>query len=131
MKYMILMMAPQSGWNAFGQMSPAEIGAHIGFMKDLNEELKAAGELVDAQGLDLPHNAKIVRADERGKAVVTDGPFPESKEFLAGFWIVDLESKERAIELAARISAAPGKGGKPMNFPVELRRVPQGPGEEM
>ncbi len=131
MKYMILMMAPVSGWKAFGEMSPADIGAHIAFMKELNAELTKSGELVDAQGLDLPHNAQIVRADERGKPVVTDGPFPEAKEFLAGYWLVDLESKVRALELAARISAAPGKGGVPMNFPVEVRRVPQGPGEEM
>jgi hypothetical protein len=131
MKYMILMMAPVSGWKAFGEMSPADIGTHIAFMKTLNDDLVKSGELVDAQGLDLPLNAQIVRADGLGGRIVTDGPFPESKEFLAGYWLVDLESKERALELAARISTAPGKGGSPMNFPVEVRRVPQGPGEEM
>ena len=108
-------------------MSPEEIGAHIEFMHDLNAELKTRGELVDAQGLDMPNNGKIVRAAADGSPAVTDGPFPESKEFLAGYWVVDVASESRVLELAAFISAAPGAGGIPLRFPVEVRKIPPPP----
>jgi hypothetical protein len=62
---------------------------------------------------------------------VTDGPFAEAKEFLAGFWIIDCESKDRAYEIAARVSAAPGKGGEPLNMPIEVRQVMSGPPEDL
>jgi hypothetical protein len=124
MKYMILMNATPADWKSFGSMAPEDIGAHIGFMKKLNEELRASGELVLAEGLTGPTEAKIVRARGGGAApAVTDGPFLEAKEFLAGFWILDCRTLERAIELAARISAAPGRGGVPMNFAVDVRPV--------
>lgn len=99
----------------------------IAFAKKLAE----AGELVAAEGLDLPANAKVVRARQGGPAAVTDGPFPEAKEFLAGFWIVDVEHPKRALEIAAAASAAPGKGGVPLNIPIEVRLVPSGPPEVM
>ncbi|MBC8068575.1 MAG: hypothetical protein IAG13_09610 [Deltaproteobacteria bacterium] len=127
MKYMLLMMAPNDGYKEMSKMSPAEIGAHIDFMHVLNADLKTRGELVDAQGLDMPNNGKIVRAAADGTPAVTDGPFPESKEFLAGYWLVDVASEPRVLELAAFISTAPGVGGKPMRFPVEVRRVPPPP----
>lgn len=128
MKFMLMMHAPKAGWSeaGIGTWPPADIQAHINFMHRFNKELKEAGELVDAQGLSLPSDAKIVRADKTG-APVTDGVFPEAKEFLAGFWIIDCESKERAYKLAARVSAAPGKGGVPLNMPVEVREVMSGP----
>lgn len=134
MKFMLMMHAPRAGWQdaGIGTWPPADIQAHIGFMVRFNKELAANGELVDAQGLALPSEARVVRAaPKNGEPVVTDGPFPESKEFLAGFWIVDVESKERAYQLAARISAAPGKGGEPLNMPVEVRQVMSGPPEEL
>jgi hypothetical protein len=125
MKFMLMMHAPRSGWNAagIGTWPPEDIKAHINFMKNLNKELSAAGELVDAQGLALPENARIVRAGRNGAPEVTDGPYPEAKEFLAGFWIVDCESQDRAYQIAARASAAPGKGGVPMSIPIEVREV--------
>jgi len=123
MKYMILMNASAKHWGEFGKMSPDDIMRHIGFMNDLNVKLKATGEYVDAQGLTLPNEAMLVQAKTGGPPAVTDGPFPESKEFLAGFWILDVKSKERIVEIAAGISAAPGPGGAPMNFPVEVRAV--------
>jgi hypothetical protein len=108
----------------FGTLPPEDIRAHIGFMIKFNAGLKTSGELVDAQGLTGPEQAKIVRARAGGGApAVTDGPFPESKEFLAGYWIVEVRSPERAVEIASLISAAPGRGGVPMNIPVELREV--------
>jgi hypothetical protein len=96
-------------------------------MMRFNKELAEAGELVGAEGLAGPEQARIIRARKDGSPEVTDGPFPESKEFLAGWWIVDVESPERAYELAARASAAPGKGGVPLNMAIEVREVMSGP----
>ncbi|MEU8106117.1 YciI family protein [Nonomuraea muscovyensis] len=132
MKYMLLMqfserdnLPPIDTW-------PAEdVKAHIQFMYELNNELTSAGELVSGEGLAEPDQARIVRARRGGAPVVTDGPFPETKEFLVGWWIVDVESHERAIELAARISAAPGPDGRPLNMPIEVRQVMAGPPEEL
>jgi hypothetical protein len=78
---------------------------------------------VEAQGLTGPELARVVTSDGRSAPVVTDGPFPESKEFLAGYWIVDVESPERAVEIAAQASAAPGPGGVPIQQPIEVRQV--------
>jgi hypothetical protein len=122
MKYMLLMQGSAEGWKTFGTWPMEDLQAHIGFMKKLLVDLKAAGELVDAQGLTGPEQAKIVRARADGSPAVTDGPFPEAKEFLAGYWIVDC-SPERVLALAAHISAAPGRGGVPLNMPIEIRPI--------
>ena len=103
-----------------------DIQAHIRFMMSLNKKLKEAGELVSAEGLSWPSEAKIVRADKNGQPV-TDGVFPESKEFLIGYWIVDVESPARAHQIAAVASAAPGAGGAPLNMPIEVRQIMAGP----
>jgi hypothetical protein len=128
-KYMLMMHAPRAGWKdaGIGTWPQEDIKAHINFMHTFNQELAEAGELVDGQGLALPEDARIVRAGKGGAPEVTDGPFPEAKEFLAGFWIIDCESKERAYAVAARISAAPGKGGAPLNMPIEVREVMSAP----
>lgn len=133
MKYMLMMHAPRAGWKdaGIGTWPMDDIKAHIAFMMRFNKELTAAGELVSAQGLNGPEEARIVRADKSGAPEVTDGPYPEAKEFLAGFWIVDCDSRDRVYELAARISAAPGKGGVPMNMAVEVREVMSAPPVEM
>ena len=125
MKYMLMMHAPRIGWKdaGIGTWPPDDIKAHIGFMHRFNKELTQAGEMVSAQGLSLPDEARIVRAGKGGAPEVTDGPYPEAKEFLAGFWIIDCDSKERAYEIAARVSGAPGKGGAPLNMPIEVREV--------
>jgi hypothetical protein len=96
-------------------------------MHRFSKELKDAGELVGAEGLALPAEARVVRAGKGGAPEVTDGPFPEAKEFLAGYWIVECDSKERAYEIAARASSAPGKGGVPLNMPIEVREVMSAP----
>ena len=129
MKFMLMMHAPRAGWKnaGIGTWPPQDIRAHIEFMIGLNKELKAAGEFVDAQGLAGPEEALVVRADARGGPEVTDGPFAEAKEFLAGFWIVDCDSKERAYAIAARVSSAPGKSGVPLRMPVEVRQVMSAP----
>jgi hypothetical protein len=128
-KYMLMMHAPRVGWEAsgIGTWPPEDIKAHIGFMHRLHKDLSEAGELVGAEGLALPAAARVVRAGKGGAPVVTDGPFAEAKEFLAGFWIVDCESAERAYEIAARASGAPGKGGVPLNMPIEVRAVMSAP----
>ena len=126
---MLMMHTPRAGWKdaGIGTWPAEDIKAHIGFMHTLNRELIEAGELVEAQGLDLPEAARVVRAGQGGAPEVTDGPYPEAKEFLAGFWIVDCESTARAYEIAARASAAPGKGGVPLNIAIEVRQVMSAP----
>ena len=107
MKYMLMMNMPGGKSDyAVVKWAPEDFQAHIAFMKRFHEELNAAGELVGAEGLAAPGEAKVVRAGRNGRPEVTDGPFPESKEFLAGYWIVDVERPERAYELAARAQAA-------------------------
>lgn len=127
----ILMMNTMKACATEGIMTwPAEdIHAHIAFMMGLNKDLKESGELVSAEGLAFPDQAKVVRADKDGLPV-TDGIFPESKEFLAGYWIVDVPTPDRAYQIAARASAAPGKGGVPLNMPIEVRQVMSGPPED-
>jgi len=127
MKFMLMMHAPRgTGDYQINSWSPEDFQAHIAFMNQLNKELTESGELVGCQGLTPPGEAKIVRAGENGMPAVTDGPFPESKEFLVGYWIVDVDSAERAYEIAARASAAPGPGGVPLNMPIEVRQVMAG-----
>lgn len=123
-KYMLLQnyeggdcLVPMTNW------APGEIKAHIDFQQALNRELADKGELVDAQGLAGPELAKFVTSDGVGAPVVTDGPFPEGKELLAGYRLVDVDSEARAIEIAAAASAAPGAGGTPMRLPIEVRQV--------
>ena len=113
------------------EWTPEEVQAHIRFQQDLNTELVAKGELVDAQGLAGPDVAKRVTFDGKGAPVVTDGPFPESKELLAGYRLVDVESEERALEIAAQTSAAPGPDGVPIQHPIEVRQVMGAPDTDL
>jgi hypothetical protein len=126
MKYMLMMNCPRDGYAQFTSMPREYIERHIAFMRTLGKKLSEAGEYVSAEGLGAPTEAKLVTAGGDGKPI-TDGVFPESKEYLAGYWIVDVESPQRAYALAAEISTAPGVGGAPMNFPVEVREVMSGP----
>ena len=132
MKYMLMMNAPRGkgDWEV-SNWPPEDLKAHIDFMKGFGEELSDAGELVGAEGLAGPDQARVVRARKNGAPEVTDGPFAEAKEFLAGYWIVDVESPTRAYEIAARASAAPGKGGIPLNMPIEVREVMSAPPVDM
>lgn len=130
MKYMLMMNCPRDGYEQFGSWPKEDIQAHIAFMHTLNEELREAGHLVGAEGLADPREAKIVRAGGNGKPV-TDGAFAETKEFLAGYWIVEVDDEQQAHDIAARASAAPGPGGKPFNMPIEVREVMSGPPEEL
>jgi len=123
MKYMLMMHVPGgTGDYQIRDWAPEDLKAHMNHMHRLNQELIDTGERVDGQGLTPPAQAKLVRAG-KGGAPVTDGVFPEAKEFLAGYWIVDVDRPERAYEIAAKTSAAPGPGGKPLNMPIEVRQV--------
>src|SRR4051812_18267524 len=126
MKYMLMMHTPTGGPYQVASWPQQDLKAHVGFMKKFAEKLRAAGELVAAEGLAGPDQAKRVRAGKDGKPI-TDGVFPEAKEFLAGYWIVDVESPERAYEIAAQASAAPGPGGEPLNMAIEVRQVLSAP----
>lgn len=129
MKYMLMMNTMKAG-----QGVPAwprnDLQAHIAFMRKFARELSESGELVAAEGLAFPDQARLVRADKDGTPI-TDGIFPESKEFLAGYWIVDVDTPERAYAIAAQASAAPGPGGAPLYMPIEVRPVLSGPPPEM
>ncbi|HEU5050527.1 MAG TPA: YciI family protein [Gemmatimonadales bacterium] len=128
MRFMLMMHAPRGSgdWDATG-WSPEDIRAHMDFMHALNRDLAGNGELVSGEGLAPPGQARLVRAGQNGGPPITDGPFPEAKEFLAGFWIVDVDTPERAHEIAAKISAAPGPAGKTLFIPVEVRQVMSAP----
>jgi len=128
MRYMLMMHAPRgTGDYQITEWNPEEMQAHFRFMMALNADLTAAGELVGVEGLAPPGQAKVVKAGGQGETVVTDGPFAESKEFLVGYWIVDVDTPERAHAIAARASYAPGPGGAPLGIPIEIRQVMDAP----
>lgn len=129
MKYILMMNTMRAG-HGVPAWPKGDMDAHVAFMMKLNEQLREAGEFVAAEGLSFPAQAKLVHADKDG-VPVTDGIFPESKEFLAGFWIVDVDSAERAYAIAAQVSAAPGPGKAPLNMPIEVRPVMSTPPSEM
>ena len=123
MKYILMMSVPKGTGNYEIDTWPKkDIQAHMEYWKNLNKELSESGELVAVEGLTGPSQAKVVRAG-KNNVPITDCVFPESKEFLAGYWIVDVETSERAYGIAARASAAPGPGGAPLNMPIEVRQV--------
>jgi hypothetical protein len=130
MKYMLMMNTPGGGPYQIANWATQDIQRHIQFMKDFAQRLTASGELAAAEGLAGPDQAKRVRAGNDGRPI-TDGIFPESKEFLAGYWIVDVGSPERAYQIAAEASAAPGLGGKPLNMAIEVRQVMSAPSSDL
>jgi hypothetical protein len=129
MKYMLIMNCPKNGYELFAQWPKDALKAHIQWQINFDNALRASGILLSAEGLAAPREAKIVRAGKDGEPV-NDSVFPESKEFLAGYWIVEVESPEQAYALAAKASSAPGPGGAPMNMPIEVRQVMSGPPAE-
>lgn len=125
---MLMMHAPHgAGDYHVNSWTQDDLAAHIRFMHDFNAELAAAGELAGAEGLAPPGEARIVRAGEKGEPVITAGPFPETREFLAGYWIVEVASAERAYEIAAQASTAPGPGGASLDMAIEVRQVMSAP----
>ena len=130
MKFMLMMHAPRgNGDYEIYRWAPEDFDGHMAFLNELNRELKESGAWVDVQGLTPPREAKLVRAGENG-IPDTDGPFAETKEFLAGFWIVEVDSPEEAYRIAAKASAAPGPGGAPLHMAIEVRRIMSGPPQD-
>jgi len=124
MKFMLMMHAAhgRGDWDVF-HWTPEARAAHQAYWEELNGELRSAGELVRVDGLSAPAQTRVVRSGESTQPIISDGPFPESKEFLAGYWIIDVASPERAYAIAARASAAPGPNGEPLSMPIEIREV--------
>lgn len=122
MKYLLMMHTPERGSYGIFEWSRDALEAHTAFMRRLNKKLAEAGELVGGAGLTDPAHARLVRAGKNSEPV-TDGVFPETKEFLAGYWIVDVDTAERAYEIAAEASLAPGPDGEPLRMSLEVRQV--------
>jgi hypothetical protein len=125
MKYILMMNANKANFDAYAKWSKGDLERNVAFMRAFSKQLKEEGVFVATEGLGWPDQAKIVRAGKDGEPI-TDGVFPESKEFLAGYWVIDVESPEEAYKIAARASAAPGPGGKPGSMPIEVRQVLSG-----
>src|SRR6516162_10440234 len=126
MKFILMMTAKKADWDEYTKWSKGDLERNVTFMRAFSKELKDSGVFVATEGLAWPGEAKMVHAGTNGEPI-TDGVFPESKEFLAGYWIVEVASPERAYAIAARASAAPGPGGAPLNMPIEVRRVMSAP----
>jgi hypothetical protein len=121
MKYILLMSGTKPGVQGYMSWTQQDRDAYMAALNSIGKELTASGEFVVTQGLASPHEAKMVRGERAGMPV-TDGVFPESKEFLLGYWIVEVTTPERAYAIAGRISAAAGPGGVPTNMPIEVRK---------
>jgi hypothetical protein len=125
MKFMVQMNVQRGpymqGW------SQEDVKRMVGFMNDINADLRKKGQWVTGEGLVSPEEARLVKANEDGSPSVTDGPFAESKEFIAGFWIIDVKDADEAYRFAAKVSQCPGPGGKPLHMPLEVRAVGQAP----
>lgn len=135
MKYMIIMEGSQQHYDAMAgketgvpTWTPEELQSMFEFMNKLNEDLVARGEFVDGQGLTEPAHARRVQRTD-GEAVVTDGPYAETKEVLAGYWIVDVDSIDRATEIAAYVTTCPGPGGNVDGMPVDIRPIQEAPAD--
>lgn len=122
MKYILMMSGSKSGVDRYRAWSKQDMDAHMAVLQSINKELSDSGEFVATQRLGPVDEAKLVRGEKNGLPV-TDGLFAESREFLLGYWMIDVESAERAYAVAGRISAAPGPGGVPTNMPIEVRRL--------
>lgn len=134
MRYMLLQAyggVELEGCVPMTEWSPVDVRAHIDFQHALNAELLDSGELVDAQGLAGPEAAKFVVSDGANPPKIIDGPYPESKELLAGYRLVDVANLDRALQIAARSSAAPGPGGVPIQQQIEVRQVMGAPDPEV
>src|SRR5215217_3418197 len=126
MKFMVQMNVKKGPYQMEG-WAKEDVKRMVQFMDQLNRDLKASGQMVAAEGLVSPDQARLVTAAGDGSPSVTDGPFAESKEFIAGFWIIDVKNADEAYRFAARVSSCPGPGGKPLNMPVEVRAVGEAP----
>ncbi|MGW0939919.1 YciI family protein [Streptomyces sp. NPDC002666] len=136
MKYLVMVQGSQADYEAMrgnaSEGNPAwnekDIQAMFGFMGAVTNDLAESGELVDAQGLVEPSKTRFVTAGEDGRPVITDGPYGETKELLAGYWVLECESLDRVTEIAARITECPAPAGAPVR-PVVIRPIDSGGGD--
>ncbi|MGW2225883.1 YciI family protein [Streptomyces formicae] len=136
MKYLVMVQGSQADYEAMAgkpsENSPAwsekELQAMYAYMGEINNDLAETGELIDAQGLTEPAQARFVSKDKDGRPVITDGPYGETKEVLAGYWLLECESLERVTEIALRVTECPGPEGF-VEPPVVIRAVPEAGGE--
>jgi hypothetical protein len=122
MKYILLMTGTKEGVDAYKAWSEKDIQTHFAHLAKVQKDLSKSGEFVATEGLGMPQQAKLVRAG-KDLAPITDGVFPEAKEFVLGYWIVDVETAERAYEIAALLSGGPGPGGARLSMPIEVRQI--------
>ncbi|MEU6819142.1 YciI family protein [Streptomyces atriruber] len=137
MKYLVMVQGSQADYEAMSGKpsadSPAwsekELQAMFAYMGEINNDLAESGELIEAQGLTEPAQARFVSRDKDGRPVITDGPYGETKEVLAGYWLLECENLERVTEIALRVSACPGPEGL-VEPPVVIRPVGDASGGE-
>ena len=122
MKYILMMSGSSAGVGTYQAWTDQDRQSHMAVLGQINAELVESGEFVTTQRLAAPDQAKLVHGEKDGLPI-TDGIFPESKEFLLGYWMIDVETPERAYAIAGRISAAPGPGCVPTNMPIEVRQM--------
>ncbi|MFI6150806.1 YciI family protein [Streptomyces sp. NPDC051109] len=138
MKYLVMVQGSQVDYDAYGgkgsAQSPAwseqDLKAMFAHMEAINNDLAESGELLDAQGLVEPARTRFVTADKDGRPVITDGPYGETKELLAGYWVLDCASLERVTEIAARVARCPQPPGAP-EHPVVIRQIDERPESEL
>jgi hypothetical protein len=136
MKYLVMVQGTQADYEAMrGKASPGspawneqDIQAMYAYMEAINNDLSETGEFIDGQGLAEPAKIRTVRLGEDGKAVITDGPYSETKELMAGYWVLECESLERVTEIADRITRCPQPAGAP-DYPVVIRPILEGAGD--
>ncbi|MET7894899.1 YciI family protein [Streptomyces mirabilis] len=136
MKYLVMVQGTQADYegmrgkgSAHAQAwSEQELQAMYAYMGAISDDLSKSGELVDGQGLAEPAQTRLVAAGQDGKAVVTDGPYSETKELIAGYWVLECESLERVTEIAERVTRCPGPEGA-TNYPVVIRPILDGAGD--
>ncbi|BCL22941.1 YciI family protein [Streptomyces tuirus] len=136
MKYLVMVQGTQADYDAMrGKASPdspawseEELQTMFAYMGAINDDLAESGELVDGQGLAEPAQTRHVTLGDDGKAVITDGPYGETKELLAGYWVLECESLERVTEIADRVARCPQPAGAP-DYPVVIRPIMDGSGD--
>jgi hypothetical protein len=136
MKYLVMVQGTQADYDAMrgraSANSPAwgeeELQAMFAYMGAINDDLSETGEFVDGQGLAEPAQTRLVTLGDDGKAVITDGPYGETKELLAGYWVLECESLERVTEIAERVARCPQPAGAP-DYPVVIRPIMDGSGD--
>lgn len=136
MKYLVMIQGTQADYEAMSgngsEHAPAwnekDMQAMFSFMQSVNDDLAESGELVDGQGLAAPAQARHVLSGKDGRPVVTDGPYGETKEVLAGYWVLECESLDRVTEIASRITQCPAPEGT-VEYPVVIRQIMDGGGD--